>query len=424
MDLLSRRRVLGLLGGGTAALGGGGYWFFRRGGDTDGDAECPDRLEPINRLNGDWSKPVTGGTDRQRGRNEDVLAFAGQDGGHRLAALDPRGREPEWIAGWNEAGGFGRPTPGDSRVFVSTDSGRLAAFRKDDGQRQWTFDAKVSTDGHLFPLVAVADGTVVAGVQRPGHDAFDGTTSLAGFGAVDGSIRWATTLDSEILSGPELARDIAVVVTTSGTVVGVDPETGVKRWRQTVEALTGSAGGSRLGSAPTPIFFADLVWIPTADDRLVGLDPETSRQATTLSPWDGRPDSGPHLSIETDLTTLVAGGPDGTVVAYGTDRSERWQYDAPARVVGLDLFNFDPTGSADAVGIVDARGVFTELDRATGEKERELLLLDSPYADRCGVSADQTRIGGIATTDASVIVSVWDVSPAASFGLLMYDLPY
>ncbi|MFU8866750.1 PQQ-binding-like beta-propeller repeat protein [Natronococcus sp.] len=407
MESLSRRQLLGALGAGAAGLAGGGYWFVRDSGALD----CPEYLEPAREFREStfdaWSESVV----------DDGTVFVGGGAGitrrssgsrmFRLLALEPSG-EPKWVTRRELAGGIGRPRPTDDRVFASTGANRLLAFDRVTGQLEWVFDAGGNVEGHMGVATLVHDDVVVASVNDPNHDALEGSNAVVGVLANGGEPRWAIELEAPVSNGLALLEGTVVVATREGTVIGVDPATGGRQWETDLEGTLG--WGSR------PVSFAGNAWLPREDGTLVAFDPESGSIRGRISSDrtdDVRDDEtdGFVQAVQGTDDALYVGDLNGTVTAYGADRSERWRYEGPARIAALEA-------GADAVGVLDQRGVYTELEPGTGDASRAFLLADVRDDDRCGHAPSDRRFGGFATIRHTLVVT-----GRVMFGARAYRLP-
>ncbi|ADD06197.1 PQQ repeat protein [Natrialba magadii ATCC 43099] len=388
----SRRRLLGAIGTG-AALAGGGYWLSRRRG-----VDCPDQLEPTHEYTqsefGIWSRPVLDDGTVFVGGGESLIRIGGTRP-FRLLALNTRG-EPEWVARRDLEGGFGTPCPTADRVFVSTGANRLFAFDRATGHLQWEFDAGNNSTGSMGVITLVHDETVIASVNEPSEDRLEDDRYVVGLSATDGELRWSVAVDGSISNGFTRQGDTVIAVTEDGNALGIDPETGAEQWQTELEgALSWNA---------SPVVFSQTVWVPREDGTVIGFDPETGRIIERLS-------TGPPAVVDAEKrdgafgsavyatdTKLLVGDLGGTVTAYDADQSESWRYEGDARVAALDERD-------TRIAVVDQRGVYTELDRTTGEQYRSFLLADNRGDDQCGRWPSDERYRGIVTTGRSLFTT-------------------
>ena len=408
MQSLSRRQLLGVLGAGAAGLAGGGYWFVRGGSNTP---DCPEYLEPDREFWEStfdaWSEPVVDDGTVFVGGGAGITRMSSGSRMFRLLALEPSG-EPKWVARRELAGGIGLPRPTDDRVFASTGANSLLAFDRETGGLEWEFDAGRNVEGQMGVATLVHDDTVIASVNDPDHDELEGSNAVVGVSASEGELQWETELDARVSNGLALLEGTAVVATREGTLTGVDPETGDRRWETDLEEALD--WGSR------PVSFAGDAWLPREDGTLVAFDPESGSIPDRISVEradDDRDDEtdGFVQAVQGTDDALYVGDLNGTVTAYDVERSERWRYEGSARIAALEA-------ETDAVGVLDQRGVYTELEPETGDASRAFLLVDVRDDDRCGHVPSDRRFAGFATIRHTLVVT-----GRVMFGARVYRLP-
>ncbi|GAB7017906.1 outer membrane protein assembly factor BamB family protein [Halostagnicola bangensis] len=405
MVSLDRRKLLGAIGAGSAGLISGGYWLLR-----DDDLDCPEYLDPAQEYTGSaalsWSRPVV----------DDETVFVGGGAGisrtgsgtdmFRLLAIDSMG-ELKWVARQELAGGIGAPRPTDEQVFASTGGNTLLALERSTGNLQWEFDAGNNEDSSMGMETLVHDDTVIAAVTQPDHDDLEADNLVIGVSADDGSIRWTVELADEVSRGLALVEETVVAATHDGTVVGIDPETGDQLWETALEAAP--------GWYDRPVSFADIAWVPRSDGVVVGLALESGAIEERLDGGrvaDGEEhvDGGFVQVVRAIDDALIVSGADGTLSAYDDDRSERWRHDGTARAAGL-------IRSDERVAVLDQRGVYYELDEATGEFYREFSLIDTAREDGCGTTPSQEQFRGLVSASLSIVIS------GQRFGTKRYRIP-
>ncbi|WP_049892175.1 outer membrane protein assembly factor BamB family protein [Natronococcus amylolyticus] len=407
MESLSRRQLLGVLGASAAGLAGGGYWYVRSSDTPD----CPAFLEPDREfresLSKTWSEPVVDDGTIFVGGGAGIVQMSSGSRMFRLLALEPSG-EPKWVARQELEGGIGRPQPTDDRVFASTGANTLLAFDRETGELEWEFDAGGNVEGHMGVVTLVRDDTVVASVTDPDHDELEGSNAVVGVSASEGELRWATELDAPVSNGLALLEGTVVVATRAGTLTGVDPETGDRVWEEDLEGSVDWTG--------RPVSFAGSGWIPREDGTVVGFDPAlgTIRDRLAGDRVDGEREDendGFVRAMQGSDDALYVGDLDGGVIAYDAAGSERWRYEGPERIAALEA-------GADAVGALDQRGVYTELEPETGDASRAFLLVDVRDDDRCGHVPSERRFSGFATIRHTLVVT-----GRIAFGAGTYRLP-
>ncbi|EMA46200.1 outer membrane protein assembly factor BamB family protein [Halobiforma nitratireducens] len=405
MPSLSRRRLLAVLGVGAAGVATA---YSRR---RDGP-DCPEYVEPLREYTrfsmSGWSRPVVDDGTYFVAAGTGVTRMNPSPRMLRLLALEADG-EPVWVARRELDGGIGVPRVTDDYVFASTGESRVFALDRETGRSQWTFD---SGGESTSSETVVHDDIVIAGVYGSTRDAVDGPFGLVGLATADGSIEWTRDLKFRLTRGLATVDGTVVAATQAGRVVGVDPETGDELWVTTVEGQID--GGDR------PIAFDGRAWVPRKDGAVVGIDPETGATVDRVSPECGADDDNDDgfqqaLRVIEDL--LLVGHRDGTVTAHGGDGAERWRYDGAARAAGFAGLE---DGGGNRLAVLDQRGVYTELDADTGDRYRELLVVDGIGDDRCGLRPSPESFTGLATMPAA-----WTPSIAVTGrrGVHVYHLP-
>jgi polyvinyl alcohol dehydrogenase (cytochrome) len=260
---------------------------------------------------------------------------------------------------WQYAGPGVTSTPVvvDGQVFVGTWRGRLVVL-----------DA--ATGGVVREIVLPGAGTVDATPCVTADDIYvgDGTGTLHAVERASGVVRWSTPLDpatptAHLYGSPVYLPDAGLVVSGvasieltldgvtdyqfRGSIVAVDAATGVERWRRylTANDATSGAGVS--------------VWSTAAVDparRLMFIGTGQSYEAPASPLGDAliavRYDTGElawHRQFTKDDVFTFFGGIQGPDFDVGA---------AP------NLFTID---GRDVVGVADKAGVYSTLDRDTGE---------------------------------------------------------
>ncbi len=300
--------------------------------------------------------------------------------------------------------GFGfQPSYAGDSIWLAAKDGGLSRLEASSGKVQWAIKASV-------PLIAGvgADGEIAVVASRDGRLlAFDG----------QGKSKWVHALGTEASSIPTVAVGIVVARTSDNKTIGIDSETGRRRWtfsRQNAPVVVRQTTAVAMDGAST------FVGLPGG--RLVSL----SLQNGSVR-WEA-PVSNPRGATEIERIADVLGSPlisgrdicaasyQGRVSCFevGTGRplwSREW-----SAVGGVEL-------DARNVYACDARGFITCLSRSergspvwTQEllKGRELtapILVDSMLlvGDQSGLihafnSTDGTPLGRL-VTDGSAIVS-------------------
>ena len=285
------------------------------------------------------------------------------------------------------------PAVVDGVVYVGDWSGALRAYDLEDGSEIWT--AEVTAQVNDSPLVT--DDTVYFA---------DGTGFLHAVDRADGSERWSVELDSHeyanIYSSPMLAGDMLVIGVAStelatvakdytfrGAVVGLDPDSGAEQWRvYTTDDDENSGAGVSVWSTAAVDEGRGLIFIGTGNtyeepaapmsDALLAID-----YATGGISWQRQFTEGDVYVIFSDKPQ----GPDADVGA------------AP---------NLFTVSGQDVVGVGDKAGVYSVLDRETGDTVWATMLTDGSH------------LGGVMVTAAVDEAAIYLVSnlwePGFEFG--------
>jgi outer membrane protein assembly factor BamB len=181
-----------------------------------------------------------------------------------LYALSLADGEPRWQVALDGYQSIGGVLVHDGMAFLSTPP---SAVDLGSGTQRWR--ATPSDLGGLSrggPALDAAGETLFVGLV----EARAGTGHVAALGTSDGHVRWRADLGAESLRDSErvwLDAGTLIVQATSGTVIGLDVETGRERWRYRPTA-------PRLGS----VTVADgRAWLVLEDARVIGLDVQTGR---------------------------------------------------------------------------------------------------------------------------------------------------
>jgi outer membrane protein assembly factor BamB len=239
------------------------------------------------------------------------------------------------------------------------------------------------------PEVALPDAGEVAAQPAPGPEpatptATDTSVPLC---EPEGCEVWRRTLDQPV-NGLTLWAGRLVYV-QEATVVGLDPATGVIRWRRGLDPVVAEAGGASDGTGSLlPLVAAGEVGVAVATTRGVELLAEGGRSRWAVSlPLDGMP---VELRVADDVVLVVhqqaapasrsdTGREDGDASAVrstmrlrltaldGTDGTVRWERDLDAEAIALP----EPGAPADVVVVRD-RDRLVAVELATGRTRFEL----------------------------------------------------
>jgi len=282
-----------------------------------------------------------------------------------------------------------RPAVTAQRVFAADVHGRVYAFNRENGKRQWRSKTKDRISGGLY----AGYGQVLYGTREGEAVALDAET---------GDELWRARVSSEVLAPPTSDGLLTIFQTIDGHVLALDAETGEQRWdyETTVPNLT-LLGGTQpviesgrvyAGFASGKVAAIELdtgapLWErrvaePTGRselDRLVDVDSSllvenggvftaTFQGKLAVLDWDnGRPywakDISTHQEISSYLSTVFVADSEG-LVRGAEQRSGTflWQQD---KLYGRRL-----TGTAVQDGLVvvgDYEGYLHWMDSETGE---------------------------------------------------------
>lgn len=281
------------------------------------------------------------------------------------------------------------PAVTNQQVFAADIYGRVYAFDRENGKRQWRRKTEDRISGGLY----AGYGQVLYGTREGEVVALDSD---------DGEQLWRSEVSSEVLAAPTSNGTLVVAQTIDGHVLGLDGGTGEQIWdyETTVPNLTllGGAQPVILNSRVYAGFASGKVAAIEADtgaplwerrvaepsgrselDRLVdvnanllvengGVFTATFQGQLSVLDWeDGRPywskDISSHQAISSHLGTLFVADDEGLVrAAEQRSGSFLWQQD---KLYGRRL-----TGTAAQGGLVvvgDFEGYLHWMDGETGE---------------------------------------------------------
>ncbi|MCB1684590.1 MAG: outer membrane protein assembly factor BamB [Pseudomonadales bacterium] len=202
------------------------------------------------------------------------------------------------------------------RIYAADGYGRLEAFDRFTGKRQWRVQLPDESGGGFlsgFNFIDRADPSFVSGGVGAGAGmVFLGTTDgeVIAFSAADGEERWRTRVDSEVLAPPVTGQNLVFVQTIDGSLVALEARTGAIRWEldNQVPVLT-------LRGTSTPVYTDGVVYAGFADGKLLAVKADKGEPA-----WEHRvmlPEGRSELDrmVDVDATPLID-GPLIYVVSY------------------------------------------------------------------------------------------------------------
>ena len=276
------------------------------------------------------------------------------------------------------------PVVGDGVAFVGSGT-KAYAFDAHDGELRW--DAELDVLTHHFSPTILDDG--VAFAAQPSGTIQPGSAGRIARFALDGTETWRRTLP--VTTDPTAAAGRLVVgesAVESGAVRVLDSTDGTDLWRTPLDAA---------GVRGAPAIADELVIVTAERDDaglLAGLDLATGEVAFETS----LPTGARAAPVVADDTVFVQRN-DGTLVAFGTDGSRRWDVDAGDRAGSA------PVVAGDRV-IAFVENSLVGIDRATAETAWTTEI-GTALINGVSVAGDTAYVGG----DRLTAVSVDDGSP-------------
>ncbi len=257
----------------------------------------------------------------------------------------------EWSAQLNfdvKRRGFSLPPVlSEGSVFVTEATGRVAAYRADNGALRWekVFDEVISSG------VGAGSGVVAFALENG---------ELVALSSVDGSQKFRAPLSSELLSAPQISGDKIIVCLNDGRVIAFDATSGQRIWisANNVPALS-------LRGSGRPVIVGERVIVGFANGHVAAFNLLNGRRLweTTVAVAKGR--SEIERLVDVDATPRVVDGVvyaasyQGQIAALAIDTGQTiWTRDASTYVdVAVDQLR---------VYIADADGQLWALDRKSG----------------------------------------------------------
>jgi outer membrane protein assembly factor BamB len=203
----------------------------------------------------DSDKILGGGVAYDNGRVFVATSFAD------VIALDAASGRELWrrsVTGPMRTG----PTVADGRVFVVTIDNNLVALAEDDGRRLWSHNGLSETAGLLGTAAPAVAGNVVVVVYSSGE--------IYGLRVDTGRTLWSDNLAGQVRTGavatladirgrPLIDRDLAVAISNSGTIAGIDTKTGARVW------------DANFAGSQAPWVGGDYIFVLTTEQELLCL---------------------------------------------------------------------------------------------------------------------------------------------------------
>jgi len=124
-----------------------------------------------------------------------------------------------------------RPAFADGVLYAASTDGKIAAFDATSGKTLWSKSSRTKgwfgwgdkkRQDALYAGGPAASGDLLVVGTLDGH--------VYGMSAKDGSPRWESTLNSEVVSSPAIAGGLVIVRTNDGRLYGIDGSNGERRW--------------------------------------------------------------------------------------------------------------------------------------------------------------------------------------------------
>jgi len=230
--------------------------------------------------------------------------------------------EKLWTTSVGEGAGVSgvrlRPTVVDGVLYADSTDGKLVALDAITGKTLWSKSSKTHgwfgwgdkkrPDGFFAGGPAVSGDLLVVGTLD-GH--------VYAINAKDGSPRWDSALNSEVLASPAISGDLVIVRTQDGRVYGLDAASGERRWAydQSSVPLLSLRGNGGLLAANGVVFFG------SDEGKLVALRMDNGDKLwdQSLANGEGRTDierlDDADNAILLDGSTLYGAAYHGNLVA-------------------------------------------------------------------------------------------------------------
>jgi outer membrane protein assembly factor BamB len=257
--------------------------------------------------------------------------------------------------------GWAAPVVRDEVAYVSSDAGKLAAYRLDGaGNRAWEFpgeDADLKLQG-IYGTPALAGDTIYL-------SGYGG--SVAAVSAADGATRWSRRAGDRVVGGTLVTADTVYAGTDAGELVAFDRANGAERWRR--------RAGNQVWSAP--VLAGDLIVVAGMDGYVTAYRPDGA-EAWRAKVADGAIAGTPALVDG----VLYLGSYDKRIYAVDARTGEvRWR-----SAEADNWFWTEPLVDGDTLFAGNLDGYVYALDRQTGE-QRWRTEVGAPVRARTAVAA-------------------------------------
>lgn len=255
-----------------------------------------------------------------------------------------------WSSKTGEAGrGLFEPLVIEDQIFVASRGGRISAFNRDTGMRQWRTDLDV---------------TLISGVGGSGQRLFvsDDNARVHAINAATGEQEWQSSASSEVLMPVVAGFGVAVLRSADGRVVALEPEDGSERWTffDSPPALT-------LNGYSRPLLVDGGVLLGLDDGRLVALNMASGDTIweAVLSVPAGRTEVERLVDVDADMVV----DNEGIYVANYQGKAARLEPSRGQLVWSVPLSAGSGVAlDGEALIVVDEDDRILKLDKVTGEQ--------------------------------------------------------
>jgi outer membrane protein assembly factor BamB len=184
-----------------------------------------------------------------------------------------------------------RPFYANNKVFAAGNDGTVVAVDAETGKLLW----RVRSDYTITGGVGYGNGRVLVGTEN---------SQVVAFAEADGRELWSTRVSSEVLAAPATNGRYVVVQAVDGSLIGLDAETGTRRWiyENSVPALS-------LRGTSAPLILDNFVIAALANGSVVSIavDNGTLRWDERVAIPTGRSEIDRLIDIDGDLVVNDAG---------------------------------------------------------------------------------------------------------------------
>ncbi|HEY5644358.1 MAG TPA: outer membrane protein assembly factor BamB, partial [Pseudomonadales bacterium] len=308
-----------------------------------------------------------------------------------------------------------RPAVVADRIYAADGYGRVEAFDRFSGKRQWRFQLPAESGGLLsgFNFMDRKDPSFIGGgVGAGGGNVYIGTTNgvLLALSAADGTEAWQAGVDGEVLAPPVTGAGKVYVQTIDGSLMALSRETGEVVWeidqQDPILTLRGTA---------TPVYDGGVVYAGFANGNVVAVKSENGEPVWThlLMLPEGR--SELDRMVDVDSTPLVDGAMVYAVSYQGNLRGLRRQDGQPLWEVPMSSF-LDLDQGYGHIYVVDEDDTIIAIDVRTAEE-----VWRQPALARRQLSSPLAFSNYVAVTDADGYMHVLAQSDGRLLGRRKLD---